>query len=112
MKERELRQHTTCSLCERKTFATGLPLFWTVRIQRFGLNANAVRRQAGLEQLLGSVAIAQAMGPDEDMATEMHPPIELTVCEDCACNRYLPLAALAEMAEEDQRNFEPHPAET
>lgn len=102
MKERELRQHTTCSLCDRKTFATRVPLFWTVTIQRYGLDAKAVSRQAGLEQLIGNVAIAQAMGPNEDMATPMHPPIELTVCEDCACNRDLPLAALAEMAEEDE----------
>jgi hypothetical protein len=104
MKERELRQHTKCALCERNTFATGLPLFWTVRIQRFGLKADAVRRQVGLEQMIGNVALAQVFSPNEDMATPMHPPIELTVCEDCACNRYLPLAALAEMAEEDDAN--------
>lgn len=102
MKERELRNHAACSLCGRKTFAPGLPLFWTVRIQRFGLNVNAVNRQAGLEQFIGNVALAQVFSPGEDMATEMHPPIELTVCEDCACNRYLPLAAIAEIAETEE----------
>ncbi len=39
MKERELREHATCSLCRQKIGHTGLPLFWVVRIERFGIDA-------------------------------------------------------------------------
>ena len=37
MKEAELRRYATCSLCGQKIGHTGLPLFWTVTIERFGV---------------------------------------------------------------------------
>jgi len=98
MKERELRQHATCSLCEEKIGHTGLPLFWRVKIERFGIDMRAVQRQTGLAMMLGgNAAIAAAMGPDEDLAAVID-EVTLTVCETCAVDRGLPVAALSECA--------------
>lgn len=103
MKERELRQHATCSLCRQKIGHTGLPLFWTVKIEHFGIDAAAVQRQQGLAMMLGgNGALALAMGPDEEMTMPMMDPVTLTVCERCAVSGDLPVAALAEVGEQAQ----------
>ena len=47
MKETELRKHATCFLCKEKIGHTGLPLFWRVKIERFALNIEAMKRQPG-----------------------------------------------------------------
>lgn len=97
MKEKELREISTCHLCNKKFGHTGLPLFWTVEIKRHGLNVNAIQRQSGLTALLGgNPLIAEAMGPDEEMS-EVIDHCTLTVCEECAVNKSLPVAALAEI---------------
>lgn len=97
MKENELRQHTDCAICKRKIGHTGLPLFWRVTIEPFGIDLSAVRRQDGLTAMLGgSVAIAAAMGPDEDMAKPLAAPVTITVCQHCACDNALPVAVMAE----------------
>lgn len=85
MKERKLRKHATCSLCMQKIGATGLPLFYRVTLERFGLRLDAIRRQAGLEMSLnGHVALAQAMGPNEEIAVPMMETLVLVVCEPCS----------------------------
>ena len=94
MKERELRQHATCSLCRKAIGHTGLPLFWRVKIEYFGIDMRALQRQQGLGLMIGG-ALAMHMGPDEDMAKLIH-ETTLTVCETCAAERDLPVAALAE----------------
>lgn len=104
MKESELRLHATCSLCKEKIGHAGVPLFWTVRIERHGIDMRAVQRQTGLAMMLGgNVAIAGAMGPDEDMTTPMMDPVTLTVCERCAVGRDLPIAAQADAALGEQK---------
>lgn len=95
MKERELRKHAICSLCDKKIGHTGVPLFWRVTVERFGIDLQAVQRQQGLGLMLGGL-LAQAMGPDEELASPVMEPTVLTVCEACAVNRSLPVAALAE----------------
>lgn len=102
MKERELRQHATCSLCKEKIGHTGLPLFWRVKIERFGIDMHAVQRQTGLAMMLGgNAAIAAAMGPDEDLAKVIY-EVTLTVCEDCAVNTMVPISSLTELAEQEE----------
>lgn len=87
MKERELRAHAICSLCRKKILEGGLPLFYRLTIERFGVKFDAIRRQAGLEMMLDNhVAIAQAMGPDEDMTMSMMEKLTLVVCETCSTN--------------------------
>jgi hypothetical protein len=84
MKELELRRHSTCDLCDKPIGHTGLPLFWRLKVDRWGIDLAAARRQDGLAQFIGSTAIARVMGPDEDMAKPMMPPVTLTACETCA----------------------------
>lgn len=86
-----------CSLCGKGLMHTRLPLFWRVRIERMGVNMDKMRQQAGLEMMLGSVAIARVMGAHDGLAEPLSDkPTELLVCEDCATSRDLPIAALAE----------------
>ena len=87
MKEKELRAHLTCSLCNRGVTQTGLPLFWRVKVERFGIDAQAVQRQHGLALHLGSAALASVMGPGEDMAKPLMEPVTLTLCEGCAMDK-------------------------
>jgi len=95
VKELELRQHATCSLCSKPIGHTGLPMFWVVTVQRHGLNCDALMRQQGLTmQLGGNAALAGVMGPNEDMTTPLMDPAKVTVCETCAVERSLPVAFL------------------
>lgn len=94
MKAAELRQLTTCGICEGKVLATGLPLFWRVTIERFGVDVRAVQRQDGLGQFLGSHPLAAVMGPDEDMASAVMDKVTMAVCESCACGSSVPIAVL------------------
>ena len=98
MKERELRTHAVCSLCRKKIGESGLPLFYRLTLERFGVKLDAVRRQGGLEMMLGGhVHIAQALGPDEDMAMPVMDTLVLVVCESCSlADRYF-VAQLAEL---------------
>lgn len=98
MKERELRQHGTCSLCRKKVLHTRLPLFWRVTVERFGVHVDRVQRQTGLSMMLGNANLALHMGPDETMADPVMEAAVLTVCETCAVDGRLPVAALAEHA--------------
>jgi len=95
MKEKELRAVAKCAICGKSIGHTGVPLFWRVRMQRWGLLSSAIRRQSALEQFLdGHVTVAQVMGADEDMAKKML-SVEITVCETCAAEEQLPVMVLA-----------------
>lgn len=107
MKELQLRQHTTCDVCNRKVAATGFPIFWTVTVDRWVVDVNACRRQDGLAALLGNTQLAQVMSPDETLAKQLLVPTTLTVCDACAIDQSLLMAALAKdemQAIEAQRN--------
>lgn len=93
MKETELRRHSTCALCGKKVGETGLPLFWRITVERFGIDLKTVRRQDGLAQLMGSTVLADVMGPGEDMTVTLMEPKALTVCETCAMEKLWPLVA-------------------
>lgn len=95
MKENELRQHATCGLCSKAIGHTSLPMFWVVTIERHGLNRDALMRQQGLAmQLGGNAALAHVMGPDEDMTVPLMEPVKVTICETCAVERGVPVAAM------------------
>lgn len=96
MNESELRKHATCALCRKKILHVGLPLFWRVTVERFGVDVRSMRRLDSLGTMLGSQALASVMGPDDTLAKPMMDPVVLAVCEDCATASDLPVAALAE----------------
>lgn len=93
MKEKELRELATCAACKRKIGETDYPFFYKVKVSRFGLDKGAMDRQAGLEMMVGSVEIAQVMGPNEDLAQEVMKEKTIMICEDCSCNKII-LASL------------------
>lgn len=97
MKESELRKHAVCTVCAEKIGHTGLPLFWRVTVERFGIDMQAARRQTGLGMMLGA-SLAAVMGPDEDMAQAIGDPAVLTMCEHCAMKDCEPIAVMAENA--------------
>lgn len=100
MKERELREHAECSLCRNKIGATGVPLFYRVTVEQFGVDLSAVQRQQGLTMLLGGAApLAEHMGPNEDMAHEMDRAV-LTVCQQCALEPNEPVVCLLALSGE------------
>lgn len=88
MKEKELREHVDCSICKKPIGKTGMPIFWVVEMQRFGLDLNALRRNTGLAMQLGSVQLAGIMGPDEDLAKPIMEKKKITACEDCAARSH------------------------
>lgn len=100
MKESELRKRATCCMCHKKLGQTGHFLFYVVTIQRYCLNESAIRRQSGLEMMLGGCAfLAGAMGPDEDLAKEIS-TATVTVCERCSMTGDMLLPRLNEAAGE------------
>ena len=99
MKERELRKIAKCALCRKQFGHEGLPLFWRVKIERYGVDMNAIQRQTGLALMFGgNGAIAAVMGPDEDMAKRIGDATEFTVCEKCAISQEYSIAGLDEFA--------------
>lgn len=86
MKEKELRKAATCAVCGEPFGKAGMPMFWRVKIERIGLDAQAIHRQAGFETFLGSVQLAQVMGPNKEMTKPLIDPVTVTICEKCIIN--------------------------
>jgi hypothetical protein len=84
MKENELRKHTKCSRCGKGIAHTGPPFFWTLTIERYGIDFEAMKRQDVLAAYIGHTGLAEALGPNEDMAKKIMDTVTLTLCEKCA----------------------------
>jgi hypothetical protein len=85
MKEKELRSHATCSLCEQPIGKTGLPMFWTAKVERHALDLGAIQRQDGLAMSLGNRAgLAEVFSRGEEMTKTLMEEKVITICEDCA----------------------------
>lgn len=94
LKEKDLRDAAECALCHKRIGHTGMPLFYRVTIERFGVDLRAVQRQGGLEQMLGNVMLAQVMGPNDDMAKAVMQPVRVSVCEECSTLKSVPLVVM------------------
>lgn len=81
MRRSELQR---CCVCAEGVAHDRQLLSTRVRVTRFGLNLSALRRQSGLEMMLGSPMLAAVMGPDEDLLKELEPEVTLMVCDQCA----------------------------
>lgn len=91
-----------CAICGKGVMHAGVPLFYRVKIESMGVDVNAVRRHAGLEQVFGGgqpgAVLAHIMGPNDDLAKpiiENEPAV--LVCQPCALESR-PLLLLAERA--------------
>lgn len=83
LNEKQLREVCKCSSCGKGVMNTGLPLFWVVKVERYGIDHSAIQRQNGLEQMMGGcVALAQVLSPGETMAKQLIDK-KLSFCEDC-----------------------------
>lgn len=95
MKQRDIKP---CLGCGKPPFHDNQLVAFGVSMTGEVLNLPAVRRQAGLEMMLGGNAlIANVMGPDEDMTKALADPAVGLVCMDCAVT--LPLAEILERTE-------------
>ena len=96
----KLSEIKKCGKCGKGVMHTGLPLFWKVTIERFGIDKAACDRRHGLELVLGGgqvgARLAGVMGPDEDIANPVMDEKVLILWEKCAMEQY-PVAALAEL---------------
>jgi len=70
-----------CALCG-EGIATRVPIFFRVKVERLGLDLAAVNQRQGLDLMIGP-ALAEVMGPDEDLAQVMTTRSGL-VCMQCA----------------------------
>lgn len=84
MKAKELVALGKCARCG-KGLCPDVPLFWRVRVDRWVLNLNVIRRRHGLALQLGSEELAEVMGTDEHVAAIV-PESEFTLayCEKCS----------------------------
>lgn len=100
MKEKELRARANCDLCGELLGASGIPVFWTAKLQSHGLKLDAMQRHDGLTALLGGNArLAQVMGADEEMTVTLN-DVDVTICHRCSLGEALILHHLAERATE------------
>lgn len=98
MKQQEF---TKCLLCgEGMAHHLGALAFYRVRLERIGINYQAVRQQQGLEQFFGgggaAARLAQVMGPDDDIGIPLGEPDIGLVCDHCAIEHPVRIAQLAE----------------
>lgn len=97
MREDELRAMATCSHCGRGIGASGLPLFWRIKVERFGLDLSELQKQQGLAMMLGGNGLlARIMGPDAELARPLMEAVTLSICEPCGTAMTC-VAALAEL---------------
>lgn len=83
MKQDEIKP---CSFCDKGVMHDGSPIFYHIKMDTLGVNAAAVQKQTGFEQMMGggpqAAAIAFHMGPQEDIA-EIIDSSEKIVCLSC-----------------------------
>ena len=86
-------QITKCLTCGKGVMHNNQLVFYRVEIEYLLFDTQAIRRQHGLEQMLGNHVLAHVMGPDEDLAKTVNKCAGL-VCLDCAI--HYPLAVIIE----------------
>lgn len=92
-----------CAICQRGIAHDGNFLFWRLAFDRAGIDASAVSRHAGLEQMLGTPLLARAMGVDADIARVIDGPHQVWICEPCVTAKLAPLFYLAEAEAENEK---------
>jgi hypothetical protein len=77
-----------CPMCGKSVMHTGLPLVWKITMHRLGLDVRALRREQGLEMMMGgSAPLARAFSPNNEFGKEIEKPITVMVCEPCALDQ-------------------------
>lgn len=96
------RDITPCCSCGKGVAHSNQLTAYRVRLTHLAMNVGAVRRQTGLEMMLGGAAgLAAVMGPDEDILVPLAAESTWLVCQQCAMDR--PLAQIVEIADRRDR---------
>ena len=94
MKQDEIKP---CSFCREGVMHAGSPVFYRIKLDHMGINASAIRKQSGLELMLGggqaAANIAFHMGPQEEIA-EIIISEEKIICQSCMMDPKISLALL------------------
>ena len=90
------RQITPCVMCGHGLMHDGALSFYRVRIDSLLADVGAIKRRQGFELMMGSVLLAEVMGPDENLAVAASRE-EALVCLSCAL-RY-PLLVILDACE-------------
>jgi hypothetical protein len=99
MKQKDFKK---CAICGKGVMHSGQITFYKVSITMMGIDLGAVQRQQGLEMMMGSPAIAQVMGPDEDLAKPIDKAADGIICSECAISHNTVIAAVYERISECQ----------
>jgi len=92
LKQRDLK---ACAICGQGLMHNNQPHFYQLSVSQYVIDMRAVGRQHGLEMMLGdAAALAQALGPDDDMAKRVAHCPDLNVCADCALGTAAPPIAM------------------
>lgn len=82
MKHKDIKP---CHLCKKGVMHTGFPIFLRISVDRLGVEARAVQRAHGLEQIMGGNALlANIMGPNDDLANVIDGKHDMLICSECA----------------------------
>jgi len=73
-----------CAFCGKGVMHTGLPLFYSVRVQRMGIDMREVDRAAGMEQFMGGHVALARIFHDPEIANPFGEAVNSLVCEACA----------------------------
>ena len=88
-----------CAICGKGVMHAGVPLFYRVKLESMGIDVNAVQRHAGLELMLGGghagAALANVMGPGDDLAKPIVEGETVLICQPCAMEPH-PLMVLSD----------------
>lgn len=94
-----------CAGCGKGVMHNNVMIFYKINVANMAVNLDAVRRQHGLEMMMGSATIAHIMGPDEDMAQVVGTDHDGLVCLDCAMTKPV-VELLQNMIRTDDENQE------
>lgn len=81
MKQRDLEK---CRLCGRGMMHRNDIVFYRIKLDTMGIQADAVRQMHGMEMMMGAAApLAQIMGPDPDIAKPVVESPAFLICMPC-----------------------------
>ncbi len=87
MKKKDFKN---CALCGKGMMHDGNILFYRVKIERMGINLEAIQQTHGLETFFGGgqggAVLAGVMGTDPEIAKPVTSDKAL-VCDTCACKK-------------------------
>ena len=90
-----------CLLCKEGIGHNDDLRFHRLSLESFQIDIGAVQRAHGMElQMGGHVALANIMGPDEDLAKSLGASKRFIICDTCYRTKKIPLALIRNLLNE------------